>query len=466
MSTNFAVVEFIGEKSVDIVLESWIETREGSLYCYYPRTNVAGRVRKLELPDKENWSSYRIRVLSYTDKHEKAKKQLKQAEHTSNLDTSDSESDLERPNKRQRGNINYADTELTEGDEENIDPSRNLSRKKTLQSKGKSTGSRSKKSSLTKTSQASTDFCNLALPSPPDYQRRKSNDQTRMPCNNLLYPDRQSVSCPSSSSRVNRFESAELVGDSLRILASQPCDTSIQNNQGSLASQPCDTLIQNNQGPFFTSQRVDNNDSFTSLLDDLRSPFADFENQNHSTSTMEPRKHHSETNQNFKTSVLMKLDSIIENQKEILVHLRHQNVGIERTCNGDLDDSLARPMNALNEVEELCGKVEQAAFAKTLVNYLAAQCGHTCGDTVRRIMAKLGTNQLWSLFSFKGRKGKKSFKSLSLCNTIIKACMKSHPKATELSIEEHISETLKHAPNKPGGSRYRAMDKSQEKDAE
>jgi hypothetical protein len=34
----------------------------------------------------------------------------------------------------------------------------------------------------------------------------------------------------------------------LRILASQPCDTLIQNNQGSLASQPCDTLIQNNQG--------------------------------------------------------------------------------------------------------------------------------------------------------------------------------------------------------------------------
>jgi hypothetical protein len=63
----------------------------------------------------------------------------------------------------------------------------------------------------------------------------------------------------------------------------------------------------------------------------------------------------------------MKLDSIIENQKEILVHLRHQNVGIERMCDGDLDDSLARPMNALNEVEQLCGKVEQAAFAKTLV---------------------------------------------------------------------------------------------------
>ena len=45
----------------------------------------------------------------------------------------------------------------------------------------------------------------------------------------------------------------------------------------------------------------------------------------------------------------MKLDSIIENQKEILLHLRHQNVGIERTCDRDLDDSPARPMNACIE---------------------------------------------------------------------------------------------------------------------
>ncbi|CAB4020504.1 Hypothetical predicted protein, partial [Paramuricea clavata] len=184
----------------------------------------------------------------------------------------------------------------------------------------------------------------------------------------------------------------------------------------------------------------------------------------HSTSTIESNRHHRETNQNFQTSVLMKLDSIIQNQKEILVHLRRQNFGTEKTCEVELDNSLAKPMNTLEEMEVLCGKLEQVAFTKTLVNYFAAQCGHTCGDTVRRIMAKLGTNKLWSLFSFKGRKGKQAFKSLKLCNIIIKACMRSHQKATELSVEEHISETLKHAPNKPGGSRYRVVDESQEKE--
>jgi hypothetical protein len=39
--------------------------------------------------------------------------------------------------------------------------------------------------------------------------------------------------------------------------------------------------------------------------------------------------------------------------------------------------------------------------------------------------------------------------------SIAEACMRCHRKATELNIEESIAECLKHAPNKPGGSRYR-----------
>ena len=53
------------------------------------------------------------------------------------------------------------------------------------------------------------------------------------------------------------------------------------------------------------------------------------------------------------------------------------------------------------------------------VNYLTAQCGYNVADTVRRIMTKLGTNKLWSCYSYKGRKGKKSFKNLNLCCSII-----------------------------------------------
>lgn len=33
--------------------------------------------------------------------------------------------------------------------------------------------------------------------------------------------------------------------------------------------------------------------------------------------------------------------------------------------------------------------------------------------------------------------------------------MKIHTKASELVVEESIAETLKHAPNKPGGTRYK-----------
>jgi hypothetical protein len=34
------------------------------------------------------------------------------------------------------------------------------------------------------------------------------------------------------------------------------------------------------------------------------------------------------------------------------------------------------------------------------------------------------------------------------------ACMKIHSKASEADIEEQLKECLKHAPNKPGGSRF------------
>ena len=37
----------------------------------------------------------------------------------------------------------------------------------------------------------------------------------------------------------------------------------------------------------------------------------------------------------------------------------------------------------------------------------------------------------------------------------IEACMKVHAKASEADVEEQIRAILKHAPNKPGGSRFK-----------
>lgn len=89
------------------------------------------------------------------------------------------------------------------------------------------------------------------------------------------------------------------------------------------------------------------------------------------------------------------------------------------------------------------------------MNFLAALCGHNCGESVRRIMSKLGTNSLWSSYSLKGKKGKLVFRDLPLCKIVIKACIRVHKKASEIEAEGHIAECLKHAPHRPGGLKFK-----------
>ncbi|KAL3859400.1 hypothetical protein ACJMK2_009623 [Sinanodonta woodiana] len=78
------------------------------------------------------------------------------------------------------------------------------------------------------------------------------------------------------------------------------------------------------------------------------------------------------------------------------------------------------------------------------------------------MMKRLGTKRLWSLYSFKGRKGNKSFQDIFLCNDVFVlklilkycvagACLKKKAKSKEREIEEAISETHKYAPNQRGG---------------
>ncbi|XP_028392624.1 uncharacterized protein LOC114517166 [Dendronephthya gigantea] len=98
-SDSFAVVEFVDEKAVEVVAKSWIETCDGDLYCYWPRTNVSLRVKKLELPDKNSWKKYKIRIFSYTDSLVKAKNFAKKALATSNIE-SDEDPDCNVPRKR------------------------------------------------------------------------------------------------------------------------------------------------------------------------------------------------------------------------------------------------------------------------------------------------------------------------------------------------------------------------------
>ena len=53
------------------------------------------------------------------------------------------------------------------------------------------------------------------------------------------------------------------------------------------------------------------------------------------------------------------------------------------------------------------------------LQYLVALCSHNLGLSSRRILGKLGSNPLWSEYSLKGRKLKRSFADLPICTLII-----------------------------------------------
>lgn len=52
------------------------------------------------------------------------------------------------------------------------------------------------------------------------------------------------------------------------------------------------------------------------------------------------------------------------------------------------------------------------------VNLLSITGGRKLTDTVRKIMRKLATNKVWSMVSFRGRKGKLPFAELRTCRII------------------------------------------------
>ena len=67
VKSKYAVVEFIKEESVAVVLRSWIDRDEEGLFCYWPNTSYSIRVKRGELPDKDKWKTYRIRIFGYAD---------------------------------------------------------------------------------------------------------------------------------------------------------------------------------------------------------------------------------------------------------------------------------------------------------------------------------------------------------------------------------------------------------------
>ncbi|MGH0164888.1 UNVERIFIED_CONTAM: hypothetical protein FKN15_048117 [Acipenser sinensis] len=70
----------------------------------------------------------------------------------------------------------------------------------------------------------------------------------------------------------------------------------------------------------------------------------------------------------FQLNVLMKLDSIIDNQKEQLSLLRQIAIVSKGVDGVDVEDIISQPMDSLKEAEEMCRKLkEDADFRKKLI---------------------------------------------------------------------------------------------------
>ncbi|XP_069167566.1 uncharacterized protein [Procambarus clarkii] len=121
-----------------------------------------------------------------------------------------------------------------------------------------------------------------------------------------------------------------------------------------------------------------------------------------------------------------------------------------------LEDILPSPLETVEQVESLSHELKvNSEYKKSMVQTLSQMGGASCGDTVRRMMRRIGTYGVWSQYSLVGRKRKRVFKTLDICNVIIKACINTHTNATERDVETSIADMLKNAPNKHGGNRYK-----------
>lgn len=42
------------------------------MFCYWPKYNISQKARKGEIPDKEQWKKYAVRIFSYTGTYDRS----------------------------------------------------------------------------------------------------------------------------------------------------------------------------------------------------------------------------------------------------------------------------------------------------------------------------------------------------------------------------------------------------------
>ncbi|XP_067285874.1 uncharacterized protein [Pseudorasbora parva] len=146
----------------------------------------------------------------------------------------------------------------------------------------------------------------------------------------------------------------------------------------------------------------------------------------------------------FQKIVLTKLVTLTDEVKKLQRSVPHSGIEITK-------------MDTLEEFQREEASLLETHKFETLVCQLARVGGKDVKDCTHKVMDRLFTNQLMTLFNMKG-KGKKDkipFEDKKLFSAIKAAVMKWDTAATEAQIKSAAADHLKHAPGRVGGGGYK-----------
>ncbi|VDI01909.1 Hypothetical predicted protein [Mytilus galloprovincialis] len=413
MVYEYVVVEFIEEKAVEIVPQLWIQSTTKGMYAYWPDCHssmITHKVKKREIPDKENWKRYEVKIFSYTDTYEKALSRRKRAEYTSNVET-----DEDEENKREAGR---PDRYNSSEDEDNSEPSQKKICLPTTQTNSTTTPQASSSGSTTPQASSSHSATPQASSSRSTPQASSSRSTTPQASSS------RSTTPQASSSRSTTPQS------------SSSRSTTPQTNY-----PPTPPPYQ----PFYsrTNERRE-----PRILPDL--PDCELDTPRSSRG--------GEINESFEKKVLIALARLQRQGEENSAILKQLRAGQSNAVNvdaADLDSLLTEVMKSKDDIDSISAQLQDANKKNQMTHALSILGGNTVGDTVRKMMRRLGNNALWSLYSLKGKKEKEAFQTTALYRVVVKASLRVHLKSTETDVNDAIIDFLKHAPHQPGGNKYK-----------
>ncbi|XP_062569804.1 uncharacterized protein LOC134231846 [Saccostrea cucullata] len=392
----FAVVHFVDDESVECVPKSWLEGQ----YCYWPNSNAKRKIKKMSLPDKESWKKFKFRKIGqdYED-YETARKNLKKAEETSNLESEEDSRKRKLPARLISESESGTDIE---SDEEG--------KRKPSPKKSRVPQREDHKKHRTPVKKASV------ISPPPSLPVRKHTLITASVRRQLL--DASIRKSPRSKPGVPSFIPEKsprrdtIISQVSSVVGAKPSSS----RSSSSISQPKPGMCSSDVG---TSSTKNVGGNISELLH----------------------------------QVISKIDILQQDIAAIKTHLI-SSVDVDIDTIESLLPSGSK-LDSVPEVEDFQESLDENSKRK-LINAMAAlQGGDNAGEICRAIMRSIMTNKCMSQFSGTGQKGKTAFIGTPLFKIILSAARKASKKTIAFdAIKREVLDVLRFAPYLPGGSNY------------